>query len=359
LVRIGIRTGSSGRDAATPLNLVLLLDSSGSMERDDRHAGLTRAVQELSTLLKDGDTVSVVGFSRKPRLLVDRLPGKDAQKLNEIIANSPVEGGTDLAQGLKLAGELAARQFQAKAQNRVVLFTDGAANLGDADPESLAGMVLKMRDSHIAFDAAGFGADGLNDKLLEQLTRHGNGRYYVVNRPEDAGDQFAGQLAGAFRPAAENVKVQVRFNASRVGKYRLTGFAEHRLQKEDFHDDAVDAAEMAAEEAGTALYEVETLPNGEGEIGEVSVRFRNPATGEMVERTWTIPYQEQAPAFDKAKPSMQLAGLALLAAEKLKGGPAADAIDFNAMTAITGSVKQAYGSTSGASQLLEMIDKLR
>jgi Mg-chelatase subunit ChlD len=359
LVRIGIRTGSSGRAAATPLNLVLLLDSSGSMERDDRHAGLVKAVQELSSLLKDGDTITVVGFSRKPRLLADRLPGKDAAKLNEIIANSPIEGGTDLAQGLKLAGELAERQFLPKAQNRVVLFTDGAANLGDADPQSLAKMIVEMRGKHIAFDAAGFGAEGLNDKLLEQLTRDGDGRYYVVNRPEDAGDQFAKQLAGAFRPAAENVKVQVRLNAARVGKYRLTGFAEHRLQTEDFHNDSVDAAEMAAEEAGNALYEVEPLPEGEGEIGEVSVRFRNAATGEMVERTWTIPYEPQSPAFDKARPSMQLAGLALLTAEKLQGGAAADAIDFNTMATVMASVRQVYGSTAGAAQLLEMIGKLR
>ena len=359
LVRIGVRTGAEGRSPSTPLHLTLLLDSSGSMEREDRHAGMTMAVQQLAGLLKEGDTVSAIGFSRQPRLLVDRLPGTRAGELNGLIAQTPSEGGTNLEEGLKLAEELAKRQFHPGAQNRVVLFTDGAANLGDAQPESLQARVEAMRQDGIAFDAAGFGADGLNDKLLERLTRNGNGRYYVVDRPEDAGANFAKQLAGAFRPAAENVKVQVRFNPARVGKYKLIGFEEHRLNKEDFRNDAVDAAEMAAEEAGNALYQVEALPGGEGEIGEVSVRFRDAASGRMVERTWTIPYEEQAAAFDQAKPSLQLAGLAAFAAERLRNAPMADAIDFQQLRPILGKVKARYFNSQAVSDLDAILGTLK
>ena len=359
LVRIGVRTGAEGRSPSTPLHLTLLLDSSGSMEREDRQAGMAMAVQQLAGLLKEGDTVSVIGFSRQPRLLVDRLPGTRAGELNELIAQTPSEGGTNLEEGLKLAEELAKRQFHPGAQNRVVLFTDGAANLGDAQPESLQARVETMRQDGIAFDAAGFGADGLNDKLLERLTRNGNGRYYVVDRPEDAGANFAKQLAGAFRPAAENVKVQVRFNPARVGKYKLIGFEEHRLNKEDFRNDAVDAAEMAAEEAGNALYQVEALPGGEGEIGEVSVRFRDAASGRMVERTWTIPYEEQAAAFDQAKPSLQLAGLAAFAAEKLRKAPMADAVDFQQLRPILGKVKARYSNSQAVSDLDAILGTLK
>ncbi len=262
LVRIGVRTGAQGRGASTPLNLTLLLDSSGSMEREDRREGLARAVEGLAGLLKEGDTVTVASFARQPRLLADRLPGSEAGKLAGIVGGTPSEGGTNLEEGLKLAGELALRQFKAGAQNRIVLFTDGAANLGDAEPESLQAMVEGFRRRGIAFDAAGFGAEGLNDGLLERLTRNGNGRYYVVDGPEDAEGGFAAKLAGAFRPAAEDVKVQVRFNAERVARYRLIGFEEHRLEKEDFRDDSVDAAEMAEEEAGNALYQIEVLPQG-------------------------------------------------------------------------------------------------
>ncbi|WP_193213352.1 YfbK domain-containing protein [Luteolibacter marinus] len=359
LLRIGVRTGSQGRGQSTPLNLTLLLDNSGSMERDDRQAGLTMAVQQLSGLLQAGDTVSVVGFSRQPHLLVDRLPGDRAQELNRLVAQTPSEGGTNLEEGLKLGGELALRQFDPAAQNRVVLFTDGAANLGDAEPETLQKKIEELRQQGVAFDAAGFGADGLNDRLLERLTRNGNGRYYVVDQPGDADANFAKQLAGAFRPAAENVKVQVRFNPARVGKYKLIGFEEHRLNKEDFRNDAVDAAEMAAEEAGNALYQIEVLPDGEGEVGEVSVRFRDVASGQMVERTWTIPYEAQAPAFDQAAPSIQLAGLAAFAAEKLRGAPMADAVDFQQLGESLAKVKARYPNSRPVADLATMMGKLK
>jgi Ca-activated chloride channel family protein len=359
LVRIGVRTAAAGRGGSTPLNLTLLLDSSGSMEREDRQAAMLRAVERLSGLLKEGDTITVAGFARQPRLLADRLPGARAQELNRIIAQTPSEGGTNLEEGLKLAEELAKRQFNGAAQNRIVLFTDGAANLGDAQPESLQARVEQLRQQGIAFDAAGFGAEGLNDRLLERLTRNGNGRYYVVDRAEDAGEGFAKQLAGAFRPAAENVKVQVRFNPARVARYKLIGFEEHRLAKEDFKNDAVDAAEMAAEEAGNALYQVQPIPGGEGEIGEVSVRFRDVASGQMVERTWTIPYQAQVPAFDQAAPSMQLAGLAMFAAEKLGKGPMAEAIDFGQLGKVLAPVKARYAGSTAVAELGEMIERLK
>ena len=359
LLRIGVRTGSQGRGASTPLNLTLLLDHSGSMEREDRNAGLAMAVRQLSGLLKEGDTITVAGFSRQPRLLADRLPGARAQELNELIARTPSEGGTNLEEGLKLGEELAKRQFNPAAQNRVVLFTDGAANLGDARPEALQARIEGLRQQGIAFDAAGFGADGLNDKLLERLTRNGNGRYYVVDGPEDADAGFAKQLAGAFRPAAENVKVQVRFNPARVAKYKLIGFEEHRLKKEDFRNDTVDAAEMAAEEAGNALYQIETLPQGEGEVGEVSVRFRDVASGQMVERTWTIPYDAQAPAFDRATPSIQLAGLAAFTAEKLRAAPMADAVDFQQLGQVYAGVRARYPNSQPVADLGSMIGKMK
>lgn len=359
LVRIGVRTAAAGRGGSTPLNLTLLLDSSGSMEREDRQAAMLRAVDQLSKLLKEGDTITVAGFARTPRLLADRLPGARAGELNTIIAQTPSEGGTNLEEGLKLAEELAKRQFNAAAQNRIVLFTDGAANLGDAQPESLQARVEQLRQEGIAFDAAGFGAEGLNDRLLERLTRNGNGRYYVVDQAEDAGDGFAKQLAGAFRPAAENVKVQVRFNAARVARYKLIGFAEHRLAKEDFKNDAVDAAEMAAEEAGNALYQIQTLPEGEGEIGEVSVRFRDVASGQMVERTWTIPYEAQAAAFDQATASMKLAGLAMMAAEKLQKGPMAEAIDFDRFVKVFADVKSEFAGSGKVEEFGGMVERLR
>jgi len=357
LVRMSVRTASTGRAATQPLVLTLLVDQSGSMARADRRAAMDTALTQLATLMQPDDRITVIGFSRTPRLLADSLPGDQAKKLPDIINQSSSEGGTNIEQALNLAEDLALRHKIDGAQNRIVLFTDGAANLGNADPERLAERVKSLRQQDLAFDIAGIGTNDINDRLLSELSRHGNGRYYLVD--ENTAGNLAKQLAGAFRPAAENVKIQVKFNPQRVGNYKLIGFEKDRLKTEDFRNDSVDAAELAADESGTALYQVEPLPDGSGEIGELYVRFRDTATGEMVERSWTIPYESQAPAIDRAQPQMQLAALSLLAAQKLQTGPLADAINFRDLAPTIAAVKQAYARSPEAQQMITLINALK
>lgn len=356
LVRIALKTGSVGRAASQPLRLTLLVDQSGSMSREDRLTAMNTALKQLGILLTKNDHITVIGFSREAHLLADNLPGDQATKLEKLVNQTASEGGTNLETALKLAGQLAVRHLAANEQNRIVLFTDGAANLGNADPQRLAQQVTALRQQGVAVDIAGIGTDDLNDQLLSELARHGNGRYYVAGG--DHADDLARQLAGAFRPAAENVKVQVHFNPQRVGQYKLIGFEKDRLTTADFRNDAVDAAELAADEAGVALYQVETLPQGHGEIGEVSVRFKDSNTGQMVERKWTVPYDSATPSFDRASPSMQLAGLSMLVAQKLQGGPLADAIDFKELTTPRANVKQFYTKSSRVAEMLWMIGKI-
>lgn len=356
LVRVALKTAASGRGASQPLRLTLLVDQSGSMIREDRRAAMANALKQLGGLLTPNDHLTVIGFSRESHLLADGITGDQSEKLSDLINQTASEGGTNFEEALKLGEQMAARHHISGEQNRIVLFTDGAANLGDAKPERLAERVKSMRQKGIAFDIAGIGADGLNDRLLSELARNGNGRYYVVS--DEKNDSFARQLAGAFRPAAENVKVQVHFNPERIGRYKLIGFEKDRLKTEDFRNDAVDAAELAAEEAGVAIYQVETLPQGTGEIGEVSVRFRDTAKDEMVERTWTIPFESSTQPFDRATPAMQLAGLSMLAADKLRGGPLADAIDFKQLSGPKSLVKQFYGNSTRVAEMLWLIGKL-
>jgi Mg-chelatase subunit ChlD/capsular polysaccharide biosynthesis protein len=357
LVRVALRTASVGRSAIQPLRLTLLVDQSGSMVREDRRASMEHALSQLGILLTRNDLVTVIGFSRTSRLLADGMTGDQATQLGNLVNQSASEGGTNLEEAMILGGQLAERHYLAEAQNRIVLFTDGAANLGDADPARLAVQVKTFRQKGLAFDIAGIGADDLNDRLLSELARNGNGRYYVVGAEKN--DSFARQLAGAFRPAAENVKVQVNFNPQRVKNYKLIGFEKDRLKTEDFRNDAVDAAELAVAEAGIAIYQVEPIAEGNGELGEVSVRFRDTDSSEMVERTWTMHYDSATPAFDRATPSMQLAGLSLLAAEKLRGGPLGAAIDFKQFTESITKVKESYGSSIRVQEMLQVIDSLR
>lgn len=359
LVRIAMKVPAAGRGAGQPLRLTVLLDTSGSMERQDRTATVRSALSVLGSLLGSADRVTLIGFARQPRLLAEQLAGDQAGKLAELASATPFTGGTNLEEALKLAGEIARRHQDAEAQNRIVLITDGAANLGNADPAQLAMLVERLRQEGIAFDACGVGTDGLDDAVLEALTRKGDGRYYLLDSPEHADAGFARQLAGAFRPAAENVKVQVRFNPARVASYRLIGFEQHRLREEDFRNDQVDAAELAAEEAAVALYQVEVLPQGEGELGDVFARFRDAATGLMIERSWTILHDPNAPAFDRASPSMQLAGTAALLAEKLRGGERGRLIELGELAPVVNALRGHYAHNTRVQELVTMFEQLR
>lgn len=347
LMRIAMSTASLGRNASTPLRLTILLDQSGSMERSDRAESVKRAFALLASQLNANDEVTLVGFARTPRLLAERVKGNEAMKLAKIVANPLTEGGTNLEAALSSGLQLAKQQFVEGAQNRIILLTDGAANLGDALPENLARQVEMMRKHKIAFDTCGVGADGLNDEVLTSLAKQGDGRYYFLDRPEDADDGFAKRIAGALRPAAKNVKVQILFNPERVSKFKLYGFEKHKLKKEDFRNDSVDAAEMAEEESGVALYHFEPIADGRGGIGTVSVRFLDAATNEMVERTWAIPYQPEAPLFSQAEPALRLASVAGLFAEKLKGSPVGERVDLKRLRQETELLKPNFDLQPG------------
>lgn len=359
LLRVSMRTAATGRSQNTPLRLTLLLDNSGSMERPDRRQAVLRAFQTLTQQLKPTDQITLISFASTPRLLADKVAGNQGETLLQLIENLPSEGGTNIELALLLAREKAAEQQLAGAQNRIVLLTDGAVNLGNANPDSLAKLVTQIRDSGIAFDAAGISAQDLNDEVLEALTRQGDGRYYLLDSAEAIGEGFAAQIAGALRPSAQNVKVQVEFNPQRVGRYKLLGFEKHRLNKEDFRNDKVDAAEMAAAEAGVAVYQYEIKPNGSGDVGSVSVRFRDLSTGQMVENRWPIPYESNTPRLDQAEPSMQLAASAALFAAKLSGGPLADSVDLAELQKLLSKLSEQCASQPRVQQLRNMIEQAK
>jgi Mg-chelatase subunit ChlD len=355
LLRVSMRTAATGRSGSTPLRLTLLLDNSGSMERNDRRQTLRRAFEALIQQLKPGDQVTLISFANRPRLLADRIRGDKASQLLSIIETLPSEGGTNIEAALQLAMEKATEQLDPTAEHRIVLLTDGAVNLGDANPDALSRMVTRMRDAGIAFDAAGISARDLNDEVLEALTRQGDGRYYLLDAAEAVGDGFADQIAGALRPSAKNVKVQIEFNPQRVGQYKLLGFEKHRLQTEDFRNDQIDAAELAAAEAGVAVYQFEAKPDGTGDIGSVSVRFRDLKTGEMVERTWPIPYLSHPPRIEEASPSLRIAATAAFLAAKLRGEAMGALVSLQSLAAWIAELPAADRTQARVQQLQSMI----
>ncbi|HLP78787.1 MAG TPA: von Willebrand factor type A domain-containing protein, partial [Candidatus Paceibacterota bacterium] len=355
LLRFSVKTAAAGRQPGRPLNLVLLLDNSGSMERADRVRIIREALRVLAKQLQPQDRFSVVTFSRTAQLRVDGLTGDHAGEVIESLSNLTPEGGTNLEEAMNLAYATALKHYLANGVNRVVLLTDGAANLGNVQPETLKQKVEANRKQGIAFDCFGIGWEGYNDDLLEVLSRNGDGRYGFLNTPEEASSQFAAQLAGALKVAASDVKVQVEFNPKRVTSYRQIGYAKHQLTKEQFRDNTVDAAEIGASESGNALYTVEVNPAGSGPLCTVRVRFKVPGTSDYREHSWDVPYTGSAVALEQASPAMRLAASASAFSEWLAASPFAGEFSPDELLRHLNGVPEVYGADARPKKLEWMI----
>jgi Mg-chelatase subunit ChlD/anti-sigma factor RsiW len=355
LLRCSVKTAAAGRQPGRALNLVLLLDNSGSMERADRVRIVREALRVLSAQLQPQDKLSVVTFARTPRLWADGVAGNKAVEVTARCSEITPQGGTNIDAALDLGYATALRHYQVGSINRVVLLTDGAANLGDVNPDALKQKVETHRKQGVALDCFGIGWEGLNDDLLEQLSRNGDGRYGFINTPEEAATEFAGQLAGALRVAASDVKVQVEFNPRRVTAYRQIGYAKHQLKKEQFRDNTVDAAEIGAAESGNALYVCEVNPRGEGDLATVRVRFKVPGTSDYREHEWAVPFTREAPPLEQASPALRLAGTAAAFAEWLVASPYATEVTSDRLLGLINGVPAIYGADPRPKKLEWMI----
>ena len=353
-LRFSVKTAAQGREGGKPLNIVLLLDNSGSMERADRVRIIQESLRALAAQLKPQDKLSVVTFARTARLWADGVTGAQAAEIAKQIGTLTPEGGTNLEEAMDLAYRTALRHYAAAAVNRVVLLTDGAANLGNVEPKTLKAKVEGFRKQGVALDCFGIGWDGFNDDLLEQLSRNGDGRYGFVNTPEEAATEFVGQLAGALHVAASDVKVQVEFNPKRVTAYRQIGYAKHQLTKQQFRDNTVDAAEIGAAEAGNGLYIIETNPRGEGPIATVRVRFRIPQTSDYREHEWVVPFGS-AVDLEQSSSAMRLAASASAFSEWLASSPFSGEVTTDRLLGLMSGVPEVYGADPRPKKLEWMI----
>ncbi|MEN8733625.1 MAG: von Willebrand factor type A domain-containing protein [Lentimonas sp.] len=357
IVRFSLQTQAAGRAANQPLNLNLLVDNSGSMQRPDRRAILQKSLESLQTKLTDQDQLNIILFARQPRLIANASTVVSQKAAIYDALNYQPEGGTNLEAGLHAAYENAQAHYNPAASNRVILMTDGAANLGDVDSSALAQTVIDQRKQGIALDAYGIGWEGYNDALLEEITRNGDGRYAFLNSADSAAAEFAEKLAGTLRVAAADVKVQILWNPKRVTTYRQIGYDLHQLREQDFRDNTVDAAEIGEAESGTALYvlQINDDPNIAGGLGKLQVRYRVPATGEYIERAWPLEMPRKIAALQNAPSSLRLAASSALFAERLANNPYAANYSFEDLNALTVGLSEAFPTQPRVVALQNMI----
>jgi Ca-activated chloride channel family protein len=325
LLKLGIRGKVLGRDGRKPRHLVLVVDTSGSMGKADRLPLVKIALASLVGQLDGRDRLSLVTYGDQPSLLLEAQAASDRQGILAAIASLQGGGTTNLLDGLRLGYETASRAFRTGEVNRVILCSDGVANIGDVDAEAILQRVSKYRHQGISLTCAGFGTGAYNDALMEQLANRGDGSYVFVDSAEEANRVFAGALAGTLQYIAKDVKIQVEFNPQRVRRYRLLGYENREIADRDFRNDAVDAGEVGSGQSVTALYELElTEQDGEtqrqqDDLGTAYVRYRNMDTNEIEEIASRCRFSANQRPTPENAPRFYLAACAAEFAEILRG----------------------------------------
>lgn len=261
LLRIGIKATDRAVADLAPANLVFLVDVSGSMDRREGLPLVKSTLKLLVDQLRDQDRVSLVVYAGESRVVLEPTSGRDKAKIRNAIDQLTAGGSTAGASGIELAYQMARAGFIEKGINRILLATDGDFNVGVSDFDSLKQMAVDQRKSGVSLTTLGFGVDNYNEHLMEQLADAGDGNYAYIDNLREARKVLVDQLSSTLAVVARDMKLQVEFNPAQVSEYRLLGYENRALKREDFNNDKVDAGEIGAGHTVTALYEI--VPKGE------------------------------------------------------------------------------------------------
>lgn len=298
LVLVGLQGKTFEAQNIPPSNLVFLMDVSGSMNEPNKLPLLKSSFRLLVNQLRDEERVAIVVYAGNAGLVLESTPGSDKQRILDAIDRLQAGGSTAGGAGIQLAYKIAKENFIKGGNNRVVLATDGDFNVGVSSDGELTRIIEEKRKDGIFLTVLGFGTGNYKDSKMEQLADKGNGNYYYIDTLNEGKKVLVSELGSTLFTIAKDVKIQIEFNPSQVKAYRLIGYENRILAKEDFNDDTKDAGELGAGHTVTAMYEIvpvdsaeafssvdklayqktEVLPSGD--LMTVKLRYKDP-DGEM------------------------------------------------------------------------------
>ncbi len=261
LIRIGIQAKEVGQAALLPANLVFLVDVSGSMYSRDKLPMVKYTLCTLAHQTRAQDRITLVTYADGNKVVLPPTPGNQRQKILAALDSLKAGGSTAGENAIQQAYQAAQRAYIRNGINRILLATDGDFNVGITDFNTLRSMVAEKRKSGISLTTLGFGSGNYNERLMEQLADAGDGNYSYIDSPEEAQKVLHRQLSSTLATVAQDVKIQVEFNPATVKEYRLIGYENRMLAREDFNNDQVDAGDIGAGHNVTALYEI--IPAGQ------------------------------------------------------------------------------------------------
>lgn len=321
IVRIGIKAREVPERRRQDVNLTLVVDVSGSMKDQGKLEMVQDALAILIDELDRFDTVSVVSYNTDARVVLEPTPVDDRREILDAIDRLSAGGSTNAEAGLKLGYEMAEDSFIRDGVNRVILLSDGVANVGNTGPESILEEIGEQARRGIDLVTIGVGIATYNDVLLEQLADQGDGWYAYVDTADEAERLFRDQLTTSLETVARDVKVQVEFDSDYVEEYRLIGFENRDLDDDDFRDDEVDAGDINAGHSVTALYEVSLTRDAyrsDDPFATVRLRWTDADTGRSEEIEGQVSSNLLADRFTEASAEFQLVSAVGAYAEVLR-----------------------------------------
>ncbi|MBL8264157.1 MAG: VWA domain-containing protein [Xanthomonadaceae bacterium] len=375
LLMVGIKGYDVPKAELPPANLVFLIDTSGSMNSEDKLPLLKRSFAQLVEQLRPQDRVSMVVYAGSAGVVLEPTPGSEKDTILAALDRLQAGGSTNGGQGIQLAYAMAKQAYMKNGVNRVILATDGDFNVGVTNRETLETLVGDQRKHGIALTTLGFGTGNYNDAMAERLADVGDGNHAYIDTLQEARKVLVQEMQSTLLTIAKDVKIQIEFNPAVVAEYRLIGYENRMLRSEDFANDRVDAGDIGAGHEVTALYEL-TLVGSDaarlpalrygdapaakttavaGELGHLRLRYKRPGENDsrLIQRPMSQRDLRATPS-----PALRFAATVAAYADALRGGKNIDGWSWDD---IARSARQSVGDDPWAlrREFVELVDAAR
>jgi len=360
ILRVGVQGRRIEADQRKPARLTFLVDVSGSMSRPDKIGYVTESLTWLTSQLGPEDSVAIVTYAGRSDIVLSPTSALHTSVIHAAIARMRTGGGTAMGSGVSTAYDLAREAYVDGAENRVIVLSDGDANIGPDSHEQLLELIADHAGEGITLSTVGFGIGNYKDTLMEQFADQGDGNYHYIDSMQESRRVFGERLSGTIETIARDVKIQVDFEPEAVIAYRLLGYENRDIADRDFRNDAVDAGEIGSGHSVTALYDV-VLRDGwaahpQRRLATVRLRAKKPGPDRPAEEWHThFPARLLAPELADTSKDFRVALAAATFAEKLRRSSYVEEVSYQQISRLLATARRAAEEEDN--ELLALVER--
>ena len=359
LLRLGLKAKQISQESRKPAVLTFVIDVSGSMNRENRLGLVKKSLRMLVEKLKSHDRVGIAVYGSRGRKVMDHKGLEEKGQVLAAIESLCAGGSTYAEEGIRIGYEMAENAYTKGCINRVILCSDGVANVGKTGVDGILEVIKKKAEKGITLSAIGFGMGNYNDVLLERLGDKGNGHYAYIDTIAEAKRIFEDNLTGTLQMVARDVKVQVDFNPDVVRSYRLIGYENRDVPDEKFRDDKYDGGEIGAGHSVTALYELKLWPEKTGTAATTYVRYKHAETEAVTEFKSSIAVKDFNKSLDSSSSDFKLAATVAEFAEILRKSYWAKGAKLETVLEQAQHLNEEFKNNPDVIELVDLISKAK